>query len=164
MEGMTIVRTLSLGIAALALAAGCSTGTSTPPRPYVIQFAGSYQSVGQDIELRPDGTVLWKKAGAAKEGRFEEETIDAERPRLVLFFADETASAVVSRGADRHALTFELAGTTEHLIASTQASTEELCEASGGTWLDDDRDPMTGLDCSCASGARYIPSQGGCTP
>jgi hypothetical protein len=151
-------------LAALALVAGCANGATTAPRPYVVQFAGVYESAERSVELKPDGHVLVVTGGIAKEGRFEEETIDAEQPRLVLFFADETVDAVVSRGADRHELTLERPGAAEHLISSTQASTEAMCEASGGTWRDDDRDPATGLDCTCASGSRYIPSEGGCTP
>jgi hypothetical protein len=37
-----------------------------------------------------------------------------------------------------------------------------MCDASGGTWHDDDPDPQTGLFCTCSSRDVYMPSRGGC--
>jgi hypothetical protein len=39
---------------------------------------------------------------------------------------------------------------------------ESACDATHGSWTDDDADPKTGLYCLCPHGTVYIPSAGGC--
>jgi hypothetical protein len=56
-------------------------------------------------------------------------------------------------------------GHVTHATASGNVGpNESVCDASGGSWTDDDADAATGLYCVCPTGTAYIPSAGGCVP
>ena len=47
---------------------------------------------------------------------------------------------------------------------TTVGPNEALCDATRGSWTDDDADRTTGLFCRCPAATAYIPSEGGCVP
>jgi hypothetical protein len=141
------------------------TPTATEPRPYVLQYAAVYYG-GPDtsfdwVELRRDGTFRAMVDGTAQEGRFDEEVVAGKEPLLHFTGDTEFAGTLHADWAAGHKLSVSRAGVTEGL-RTTSVGGEEMCEASGGTWQDDDAD-SAGLYCTCGAGMKYIPSAGGCT-
>jgi hypothetical protein len=60
-------------------------------------------------------------------------------------------------------LTLPLEQTEFDLKASSSVGPDEdACDATHGSWTDDDADPTTGLYCLCPKHQVYIPSAGGC--
>ena len=53
-------------------------------------------------------------------------------------------------------------GSTQTLVGPWIADNEGMCDATHGTWHDDDVDPATGLRCTCGQDEVYMPSRGGC--
>ena len=141
--------------------------TAAEPRPYVMQYAAVYYG-GPDsrsfdwLELRRDGTFTAMVDGAVHDGRYDEQETASREPALE--FSGETDTFVGTLHADwasGHRLAVSRGGVAE-VLTTTSVGSEAMCEASGGTWRDDDAD-TAGLYCSCALGRKYIPSAGGCT-
>jgi hypothetical protein len=160
---------IALALLFAGLLDGCAYSTApavSEPRPYVLQYAATYYG-GPDntsfdwVELRRDGTFRAMVDGAAQEGRFDEEVGAGKEPQLRFAGDTEFAGALHADWAAGHKLSVSRNGVTEDLRTASVGG-EEMCEATGGAWQDDDAD-NAGLYCTCGVGMKYIPSTGGCT-
>jgi hypothetical protein len=159
--------------ALLLLTAACtSSGTGglpsvSPPAPFLLQYVGEYDDASgatfSRIVLHADGTMEATSAGETVDGVFSGSgrpgdataTAKTEDGRtIVISFASTPASDVPPQ--------VQASIGTQTLVGPWVAGSESMCDASGGTWNDDDSDPKTGLYCTCAASDVYVPSRGGC--
>jgi hypothetical protein len=166
--------------ALLILSSACtSSGTgglppASAPGPFLLQFVGEYDAPSGDtfsrIVLHADGTLEATSGGETVDGIFR----GSGRP------GDASASAQTRDGRSftisfqstqatdvpaqvRASIAFpDRSASGQTLVGPWVAGGESMCDASGGTWRDDDPDPKTGLYCTCVARDVYIPSRGGC--
>ena len=169
---MRVVRWLWIACGTCA----CSRAESGPgsveilstPAPFALQFVGLYVSDDAPagalvaLDLRRDGSYeAWRQgAHGSERGAYA-----ATRPhRLPLIFAAASGALwTATKVAYDDRLTVTGEGATSSLRAITSVGpVEALCDATQGTWLDDDADPATGLYCRCSAPEVYLPSAGGC--
>lgn len=130
---------------------------SLPPSPFTLQFIGKYQGPLRALELRRDGTFT---APGGERGRFYGPPARRQLPLQILLRSRKRSRMAVIDAYDGKLRAGE---ETLQLVRPRQAD-EDLCDASGGLWTDDDPDPATGLYCICSPGTWFIPSSGGCVP
>jgi hypothetical protein len=165
------MRTLT-GVFLLLVTACTSSGTgslppASPPGPFLLQYVGEYDAPSgatfSRIVLHADGTLEATTAGQTIEGTFSgsgrpgdaSASAQAEDGRtFVISFASTQGSDVPPQ--------VQASIDTQTLVGPWVAGGESMCDASGGTWHDDDPDPRTGLYCTCAASDIYVPSRGGC--
>jgi len=131
------------------------------PSAFTLQFTGRYQAPADALELRRDGTY----AAPGEEGRFRSPPGRRVLPlRLQLRSSNGGAWTAVIDAYDGR-LRAMRGGSEETLqLVRPPQSDEDLCDATGGQWTDDDADPHTGLYCVCGAGTWFIPADGGCVP
>jgi hypothetical protein len=130
-----------------------------PPAPFAMQFSGTYLGAGDSaarLELHTDGSYLVERAGEESHGYYSASRVTSLPLALTL---KGRLGGVAQITAFDGLLLFD--GETLSLRRPS-ASDEELCDATGGHWTDDDPDPKSGLYCICADGKSFVPSAGGC--
>lgn len=157
----------------LLLSAGCTSNGSgslppaSPPGPFLLQYVGEYDapsgSAFNRIVLHADGTMEATTAGQTLEGNFTgsgrpgdaSASVEMEDGRAFnMSFASTSASDIPPQ------VQASIDGQT--LVGPWVAGGESMCDATDGTWHDDDPDPQTGLYCTCGARDVYLPSRGGC--
>jgi hypothetical protein len=158
-----------LSLSLLFAAAGCSSspGTTAAPAPVLLQFADTYDVVAPSrsgmltLTLDPQGTYEATFAhGGRESGTYTSDDGPALPVRAQLTDGKTAWSFAITDGAGDMTITRGDATDTakpEHTVGPS----ESLCDATGGTWKDDDSDP-SGLYCACPEHTRYVPSRGGC--
>lgn len=179
------MRVLPIGIALALLAPlGCSADAgdqsaiseeellAKKPIPYVLQYVGSYDNKqaapGQitTLTLTRTGRYTAKFAGSSRteRGVYFGPSKPAAWP-LVLQLVTSGHSFKATEGANGSAwgsMRVTRNGKDIDLAPRGPAPGESICDSSGGTWADDDADPLTGLYCACPQSQVYIPGEGGC--
>ena len=191
MRSPSTVASLLLSCLALAGLSGCAASTASPsagddgdpgvtaeelssrtPVPYVLQFVGTYENAAA-----PTGSV--KSLTLTRTGRYTATIAGKTKAERGAFFgvahfsgklADNTLRMVTTGLAwtatiDGYTGKLQLArsgNTTTVTAHGVVGPNESVCDASGGSWTDDDADAATGLYCVCGAGKSYIPSSGGC--
>lgn len=177
------MRSWILAVTAAALVACGSAPSDEPldsegedvtsaPIPLVLQFVGRYEDKSaapgalESLKLYRSGRYRATFAGkaSAETGSYHGPTrLPKDLLPLKLVLVTRGKQWKASIGAWNGAMTVTRDGSTSHLAAVDQVGpSEDLCDASGGSWTDDDVDPTTGLFCVCNAGKVYIPSSGGC--
>lgn len=140
------------------------------PIPFVLQYVGEYDGEGrvESLVLDRHGKFSLRMDGRVRHGSFygpSRVPSPLAPPSLVLVTTGERIAAQVDADAAWKAhgtIDVTIDGVTERLTATWGAGGEATCDATGGTWTDDDADPATGLYCVCGAGKSFIPSFGGC--
>jgi hypothetical protein len=166
--------------ALLVLSSACTssgTGSLPPasaPGPFLLQYVGEYDDPSggafSRVVLHADGTLEASTGGETVDGIF----IGSGRP------GDASASAQTQDGRSftisfqstpatdapaqvQATIAFhEGSASAQTLVGLWVAGSESMCDATGGTWRDDDPDAKTGLYCICAASDVFVPSRGGC--
>jgi hypothetical protein len=150
--------------AAAALSDEAAAAAHTPI-PEVLQYVGAYDGEGDlsHLELHRNGTFVATLAGERKAGRYEGPRAPASVVKLAFVTRGASFTATVpSDWTPKQRLTVTHGGKTETLTSAWDAGNEQMCDATQGTWTDDDPDPATLLYCLCKAPDVYIPSLGGC--
>ena len=139
------------------------------PVPFGLQFVGDYADAAavtgaiSRLELHRNGTYTAHFQGQTRSERGA--FVGPAHPVIPYVFR------LIARGHSwtatvtgyNAALTIARSGLTSVAVAAgTVGPNEGLCDASGGSWTDDDPDPATGLYCVCPAPLVYISSAGGC--
>jgi hypothetical protein len=145
-----------------------ASGTTHPPTAFLLQYIGTYHSDREGefdaLDLRRDGSFIATVDGQRKTGRYEGPSRPTKPLKIAfILHGDSFTGTITGDWNTVQHLTIGRGATEEVLTSSWRAGAEDLCDDSGGTWLDDDPDPETGLYCRCPSTKEYIPSAGGCT-
>jgi hypothetical protein len=178
------LRLLLLIVTTVITACGASPDGSTPsaeteqdlsarkPIPFVLQYVGRYDGDGTGhidfVTLDRSGMLSISIDGHVHAGRFYGPTDvpeSRETPTLKLDTSSGHWSARVDDDApwkDHDTLAITIHGSTETLTAPWSSGREAMCDATRGSWTDDDADPATGLFCLCGAHRSFIPSLGGC--
>jgi hypothetical protein len=166
--------------ALLVLSSACtSSGTgslppASPPGPFLLQYVGEYDAPSggtfNRVVLHADGTLEATTAGETVEGIFAgsgrpgdaSATAQTQDGRnFTISFQSTTATDVPAQV--QAAIAFANgSASAQTLLGLWVAGSESTCDATGGTWRDDDPDPKTGLYCICAASDIFVPSRGGC--
>jgi hypothetical protein len=174
-----LMRTTSLLGLSLSLPLACGSLTDStqtdssiealrPLTPFATQFVGTYRD-----PTPPPGAL--RELTLERDGRFAADVGDPGPTRGVALVSRRTALPLTFylwsgremwpatvRAYDR-SLEIERNGRPATLRADGIVGPDEtLCDASGGTWTDDDPDPRTGLYCVCPLRETYVPTEGGC--
>lgn len=140
--------------------------SSKKPIPYVLQYAGDYEGSGGHVDyllLKRDGHWTGSIDGRTKSGVYFGPNAPSSAPPKIAFVTQGLEfTADVGPWAPYQTLVVHYAGHIETLTAPWPNGSENICDASAGTWTDDDADPATGLFCICPTHKSYIPSLGGC--
>ncbi|HEX8795041.1 MAG TPA: hypothetical protein VF765_29040 [Polyangiaceae bacterium] len=163
----------SLPAVLLLLSTACTSGSTgslppaSAPGPYLLQYVGEYDGPSganySRIVLHADGTMEVTGAGQTLQGNFTGSgragdataTAQTEDGRTIaLSFAATSPTDVPAQ--------VQMTIGAQTLVGPWVAGGESMCDASGGTWRDDDPDPKTGLYCTCSASDVYMPSRGGC--
>ncbi len=175
------MKTKSLAFVLFAALAACSSASSETtssndaelsakkPIPYVLQYVGDYESDGAGghfdyLLMKRDGHWVGSIDGVTKTGVYYGPNAHPTTFPLKLAFVARGLSFTADIGAwaPYQPMTIHYAGTAQTLTASFANGSESICDASAGTWSDDEADPATGLFCACPAHKVYIPSLGGC--
>jgi hypothetical protein len=122
------------------------------------------------IVLHADGTMEVTTAGETVDGVFSgssrlgDATATAQTQdgrHFTISFASTSDTDVPSQVHASIAFP-DGSGSAQTLVGPWVAGGESMCDATGGTWRDDDPDPKTSLYCTCAARDIYLPSRGGC--
>src|SRR5579884_114264 len=164
----------ALAFAGTAVAAVACTATGTgalpaaaPPAPFLVQYAGEYDApAGSSFDrlvLHADGTLEATSDGATSTGVYVGSGAPGDASASVQL-EDGRRFAIsfgVTQAADvpvQPQVSIALAqGSAETLTGPWLAGGESMCDATGGTWHDDDPDPSTGLLCTCDGHDVYMP-------
>jgi hypothetical protein len=147
------------------------TLSSATPIPYALQFSATYvvdaAATGDvaSVDLARDGryTIVFKNHTTPREhGSWHGAPVPQQFPYTIRLATRGRVSPFKIAAYDG-AATVTRNGISTMLHATARVGpSEELCDASGGSWTDDDVDRSTGLYCVCPSGRVYLPSHGGC--
>jgi hypothetical protein len=164
---------------AAALVLACSSKARRQPTPvgglapFALQFAGVYDAPAAPpaapswVELARDGTYVARAQGSSVQ---ESGTFGASATvvlPLTFQMTPDVGSAVWTATItdyDGQLHVSAAAGVSILAAVCTVGPNEALCDATAGSWTDDDADPTTGLYCLCPPGTVYLPSEGGCVP
>jgi hypothetical protein len=164
----------------LVLSSACtSSGTgglppASPPGPFLLQYMGEYDDSSgatlSRIVLHADGTMQVMTAvetldgiftGSGRPGDASANAKTQDGRSFTISFQSTPATDVPPQV--QASIAFPDGSASEQtLVGPWVAGGESMCDATGGTWRDDDPDPKTGLYCTCAASDVYIPSRGGC--
>jgi hypothetical protein len=146
--------------------------TARKPIPYVLQYVGEYDGDGAGhidyVKLDRTGKLVISIDGRAHSGAFSGPSAvpdPRDTPTLKLVTSSGQMTARVDSDApwkDHDTLAVTIHGRTETLTATWSSGREAMCDATQGSWTDDDADPATGLFCLCGAHRSFIPSLGGC--
>jgi hypothetical protein len=167
---LLVVVAFSLGLGCAVPTVGSSSASlaSTPLPPFALQFMGTYRpdthGTTDALVLRSDETYQLTLGAKIEGGTFGVDPEARKRPLdLDLLANDGTkwSATIAGTEADLHV---ERGGVAVNwdLVRIDPRSDEDLCEATHGTWDDDDPNPATGLFCDCPASTNFIPAQGGC--
>lgn len=160
--------------ATLLLLAACSSSGSagapdaSPPGPYLLQFVGEYDDVTpgapiRRVVLHADGALEATISGEALQGIFNGSGQPGDASASMRMEDGRTfAISFASTPATDVPAQVRASVGSQTLVGPWVAGGESMCDATGGTWRDDDPDPRTGLYCTCAARDLYMPSRGGC--
>ncbi len=143
------------------------------PDPVLMQYVGEYDAASAAgltrLTLHVNGTFDGASDGSAVSGTFVASGAAGTTEAMAsLDGVDANASRVTFRtvtastGPSRIEITVVGALGDATLTAPWLAGNENMCDATGGGWTDDDPDPSTGLFCVCSAEDLYLPSRGGC--
>jgi len=156
-----------------ASASAQSAPEPVSPDPVLMQYVGEYDAPSgaglTRLTLHVNGTFDATSDGRAVSGTFVASGSDATTGTTASLDGVDTSGSRVtfrtvtaSGGPVRIEITVVGALGDATLTAPWLAGDENMCDATGGRWTDDDPDPSTGLFCVCSKGDLYLPSRGGC--
>jgi hypothetical protein len=166
--------------ALLVLSSACtssSTGSlppASPPGPFLLQYVGEYDAPSgatfSRVVLHADGALEATTAGATIDGIFTgsarpghaSASAQTQDGRSFTISFQSTQATDVPAQVQASIVFSDGSASAQTLVGPWVAGNETMCDATGGTWRDDDPDPKTGLYCTCASSDVYVPSRGGC--
>jgi len=172
--GTLALASLVIGsVACSASPASSAAPPATPPSPFLTQYVGEYDAAAaggvQQLLLHIDGSFEAVVDGQTAGGTFAGSgaTRDASATLTTgdgRTFTATFRSVFPASGAPPQSFVdlASASGPSTSLASSWIAGSEAMCDATQGTWHDDDPDPATGLDCTCGEGHLYMPSRGGC--
>lgn len=161
---------------------------ATPPLPAFLQYVGEYDADASGhfdwIDFHANGRFEASVDGRYATGAYsapstwQSPAVLAFKVRAVDYYAGIHTSW---NGGPVPAQVQIVVGTSKAAVVSTSpaavdgsdpsmevlrapwiAGGESICDATSGSWTDDDADPSTGLFCLCPAPKAYIPSAGGC--
>ena len=168
--------TFGIGLMVLAGCSSAPSSTGAPPAvapsPFLLQYVGEYDVAGRagidQLVLHVDGTFDASLDGQGTSGTYAGAT-DPGKASVTLWTKDgETLNASFRSGtapgvpAQPFVDTVRADGSSQTLVGPWIADNEGMCDATHGTWHDDDVDSATGLRCTCGREDVYLPSRGGC--
>ena len=150
---------------------GCSASPgqtpAAPPAPFLVQFADTYDvrapsKTGiETLTLDPHGTYEATLAhGVTESGTYASTDGPTLPVTAELTDGAKTWSFQITTAEGDMTITREGLKDTAR-PQHTVGPNESLCDATGGTWRDDDS-KGDGLYCACPARTRYVPSRGGC--